>query len=300
MTPYFTPLIIVFVTLSALWALGKLLSLTNTKTQTTRTRQARGTEFAPGLHVVGLSEDSIREMNALIDAKEVEKLSVFLALKKPSLIELDEYIDSLRHQFHQQLKKSVKHATEIEKISAVSQLNLSREPSAFSVAKLNKTELRELLEYDSQRRRMINHEFISRFGEVNFIENFNIYVELVKGVPVTLLVGKDDKYRKHMEVFANTGVALQGRKIPLQDRLSVLKLNQLQEMAKELKLEQIFKDHTEATKNLAEIPGSAILLAMLVNIDDIFMLKPQAIDVETIQREWAMICAYAKLLCLRT
>lgn len=294
---YYLPLIIVCVSLALLWVLGLLLSRASVNANHVRTSKIRGTEVSPGLHAVGLSDESIKEFNDLVSAKDVDKLSAFLALKKPSLIELDDYIDTLRRRFQQILEKPVKLATEIEKIAATSQLELGNPPSHYDFTQLNKTELRELMEYDPKKRRLINHEFISKFGDEDFMENFRVYCELVKDMPVTVLVGKDDNYRKQMEVFVTTGVALQGRKIPLQDRLSVLKFSQLREMAKELKLEQDFKRRADATQTLAEIPGSAILLAMLVNIDDIFMLKPEVIDVDAVKSEWSVISTYARLLC---
>ena len=297
MMPYFTPLIIVFASMALLWVVGRLLSRVETKTETVRASKVRGTEFAPGLHVAGLSDESINEMNALINAKDIGNLSVFLALKKPSLIELDEYIETLRQQFLEILKKPLGQASEIERIAATSQLNLAPPPPHFDFTQLNKTELRELVEYDAKKRRLINHEFISKFGDNNFMENFTVYAELVKDIPVTLLIEEGDKYRKQIDVFVTTGVALRGRKIPLQDRLSVLKFSQLRDMAKELKLEQEFKRRADATQILAEIPGSAILLAMLVNIDDIFMIKPQAVDIDAINSEWSVVSTYAKLLC---
>ena len=291
------PIFIVVFTITVLWLLGKLLSVIASKRDEVKKLITRGTALFHNCHVVGLNELGTAELKSLIEAKDIEHLAIFIALKKPSFIELDNYINGLKEQFLAIIKKPARAASVIEKITAASLIDISGTPEGYDFGRLTKAELRALLEYDNKKRRTINQEFITRFGELQFMENFALYKELASYIPVTVLVDKDDSKRKRLDVLVKTGIALQGRKIPLQDRLGVLKLTQLREMGKELNLKQEFKRRAEATEALADIPGSAILLAMLVNIDDIFMIKPEPINTDVVDQEWTVINSYAKLLC---
>jgi hypothetical protein len=291
------PLFIVVITLLTLWLIGKLLTAIANRPADLKAIAVRGTAITPNCHVVGLNESGVDELKSLIAVKDIEHLAIFIALKKPSFIELDKYIESLREKFLAIIKKPARAASEIEKITAASLIDTSQTPKGYDFSQITRADLRALLEYDSKRRRSINQDFINRFGEFQFMENFNTYKEICSFVPVTILVGENDLRRKRIDVLVKTGLALQGRKIPLQDRLGVLKLNQLREMGKELKLKTEFKRRSDATEALAEVPGSAILLAMLVNIDDIFMIKTEAIDIDAVDLEWTVINSYAKLLC---
>lgn len=291
------PLLIVLVSLTVLWVLGKLFSRANRQSEEVLTTKLRGTNVYPHMHVVGLNEHGIQELKSLIEAKDIENLSIFIALKKPTFVELDNYIDTLRARFMTILNKPLKAATDIEKITATSTIDISNTPKGYDFSQISKSELRTLIEHDQKTRRVINHEFISRFGEARFMETFNVYKQLSSEIPVTLLVAENEPNRRQLDIMVKTGLALQGRKIPLQDRLSVLKYTDLRNMAKELKLDKDFKRRADATAALAEIPGSAILLAMQVNIDDIFMIKPEPIDIEAVDNEWVVINSYAKLIC---
>ena len=280
-----------------LWGFGRYLKASEPKVAVQREIKTRGTKIYPHMHIVGLNDHGIAELKVLIESKDLSHLPIFIALKKPSFIELDAYLDAQRDEFNKILDKPLAKATEIERITAASVIDISKAPDGYDFGLLTKAEHRALLEYDSKKRRFINHEFITRFGETRFMENFNVFRELSVNAPETILVPEDDPKRKHLEGLVKTGVILRGRKIPLRDRLSVLKYTQLRNMAKELKLEKEFKRRGDATKALADVPGSAIQLAMLVNIDDIFMIKPEPVDIEAVENEWTIISSYAKLAC---
>ena len=291
------PLLIVIATYTLLWTLGKLLSRASRHSEEQRTSKVRGTQVFPHMHVVGLNENGVEELKSLIESKDIDSLSTFIALKKPGFVELDNYIDTLRQRFMLILNKPVQAATDIERITAVSTIDTANTPNGYDFSQISKSELRTLIEHDPKSRRVINHEFMNRFGDARFMETFSVYKQLSSEFPVTLLLAEDEQNRRELEVMVKTGIAMQGRKIPLQDRLSVLKYTQLRNMAKELKLDKDFKRRSDATAALAEIPGAAILLAMQVNIDDIFMIKPEPIDIEAVENEWAVISSYAKLIC---
>lgn len=296
----YTPIIIVSITFALLWVIGLYLTQKQKNDAgPSVAEKIRGTMVTPGLSVIGLNENNITELRTLLNTGDEKNLSVFIALKKPTFVELENYINSLRMQFTQLLNKPIQQATEIEKITAANHVELINPPRGYDFESLNKTELRLLLEHDTKKRRNINQEFITKFGDTDFIRNFETYAEISGETPVTLLVARGEKYREQLEIFVQTGIALQGRKIPLQDRLSVLKFSQLREMGQELKLTTEFKRRSEATQALAEIPGAAILLAMQINVDDTFMIKPESVDIKAVQNEWSVISTCAKLLCTK-
>jgi hypothetical protein len=102
--------------------------------------------------------------------------------------------------------------------------------------------------------------------------------------------------REIIEILTRTGIASKGRQIPLATRLTVLKMNQLRQMCKDLNHDTKYVRKNDATAGLAEIPGSAVLLSMQYVVDDLFVLKPIENDTFDIQREWCFLTAYSKLL----
>jgi hypothetical protein len=99
-----------------------------------------------------------------------------------------------------------------------------------------------------------------------------------------------------LEALAKSGIARKGRHIPLEARLTVLKMSQLRQMAKDLNLDKKFSRKQDAAKILADVPGAAVLLSMQYVVDDLFILNPINEDIEQIKSEWAFLRAYAKLL----
>jgi hypothetical protein len=47
---------------------------------------------------------------------------------------------------------------------------------------------------------------------------------------------------------------------------------------------------------LAKTPGSAILLAMIYSIDDLYYLDPKTVDIDAIESELNVWSSYAKLI----
>ncbi len=280
------PLLIVAGTVALLLLIQQLLARAAARRQSaaaaaTPASQTQGQPLVEGLNVSGLDERGRDSLRALMKEGEVEALATFLAFNRPRISELDTYLQRLFEQFH-----AAADAVPIDQFPPL--------PAGLTVEPLSPTERNLLLSTDPRRQRHIDRQFMALFGGHAFLEHFELYCARETGV--TLHVPPFDPVRRHFETLARSGVAAQGRQIPLQQRLSVLKMQELRQMAKDLKLAQKFTRKADATEALSQVPGAAVLLSMQYVIDDLFMLKPLEVDPHAIQQEWAWLSACAHLL----
>ncbi|WP_455202769.1 hypothetical protein [Kaarinaea lacus] len=293
------PLIIVIATIVLLWVLGKYVSrqaqgLTIAPQAATAIPQSK--MFADGLHIEEMSNVLIKELQDIITRQDEKELIYFLARYQPSFIELNQYLSDLRSQYFTLLGKPSSLASEADKINAVNEIQLESPPACIDLDAVNKTELRTLVEKNLSSVNLITTEFMDRFGGKDFMENFQVFTQLSSQQPVTMHARPDHQNRAHLETFVEHGIALQGRKIPLKERLEVLNFNQLKEMATDLKLSEEFNDKSEVAEALAQMPGSAVHLSMIYESDDIFYIEADPTDAKAIDEEWELLNAFAKLL----
>lgn len=292
------PLIIVIVAVVILWAVGKYVSKASEGlvAAAAAADKPQGKLLASGLHIKEMSNVLIKELQDCITRQDEKELIYFLARYRPEFIELDEYLSTLRAQYFSLLGKPSNLASEAEKINAINELPLDGAPQTIEIHSVGKTNLRYLIEKNLKSNTRIDMNFMERFGGLNFMGNFQIYTQLTSQQPVTLHADADHQYRKTLETLVQTGIALQGRKIPLQERLQVLSFSQLKDMAKELKVSEQYPNKAEAAQALAQMPGSAVHLSMIYESDDIFHLKAEPTDAKTIEDEYVFLKAYAQLL----
>ena len=292
------PLIIVIASIGLLWALGNYLSKLSQGLTVVAppSRITHGKLFADGLHIAEMSNVLVKELQDTIIRQDDKDLVYFLARYRPDFIELEEYLAELRSQYFTLLGKPSNFASEAEKITAINGFQLDAAPACIDINALNKAELRSLIEINLKSNQLISNEFMEHFGGKDFMDNFQVYTELVGQESVTLHAKTDHRYRRQLEKFVETGIAQQGRKIPLKERLEVLSFNQLKDMAKDLKLTTEFTTKSDAARALAQMPGSAVHLSMIYESDDIFYIKAESVDAKSIEDEWYMLNAYARLL----
>ncbi|MCG6971154.1 MAG: hypothetical protein LJE85_15405 [Gammaproteobacteria bacterium] len=299
------PLYLVGLSIVFLWGLGKVLAraskrISNVQTLRRRAQILKKTsiEILPGLHVGGLDEKLSDELLALINRKDELKTAIFIAIHRPIFYEIEDFIDKLREQFTFLVGVNADEASEFDKISAANSLQIPQHPQTFRFNKLNRSELRMLYEYDPDTPQAIDKELIEKFGGLLFLENFIMYDHLCLEVPAIFHIPKGNELRRMFDNFTKTGLALHGKTIPLHDRLHVLNLEQLQDLAKEVRLDREFKNKAEATEALAQIPSSSVLLATIYPTDELFLLVEEPRDVKKVERQWTVLSLYARLLCV--
>ncbi|KPJ88094.1 MAG: hypothetical protein AMJ53_17270 [Gammaproteobacteria bacterium SG8_11] len=298
------PLYLVGFSIVTLWLIGKILAraakrISNVQSLRRRAQILKKTsiEIVPGLHVGGLDERLSNELSGLMNKKDELKTAIFLAIHRPIFYEIEDFIDKLREQFTFLVGVNADEASEFDKISAANSLQIPQHPQTFRFNKLNRSELRMLYEYDPDTLPVIDKELIDKFGGLLFLENFIMYDHLCLEKPAIFHIPKDNELRRLFETFTKNGLALQGKDISLRDRLYVLNLEQLQDLAKEVKITREFKNKAEATAALAEIPSSSVLLSTIYPASELFLLVDEPRDVKKIEREWGVLSLYAKLLC---
>ncbi len=232
----------------------------------------RGQKLTKELSVIGLDERGIDSLKTLIGKKNIDAITTFLAFNHPKFVEIDA---CLAQQYQQKEAPPT-------------------QPTNKLLESLTKAECKLLMEFNPKSTRLISRELISRFGG----HEFNIYFSRYAARPqsVTLHIPPFDPDRKILEDLAKSGIARKGRHIPLNVRLTVLKMSQLRQMAKDLNLDKKFTRKQAAAETLATVPGAAVLLSMQYVINDLFMLMPIKEDIVLVKHEWSYLQAYAKML----
>ncbi|MCF6209722.1 MAG: hypothetical protein L3J88_01640 [Gammaproteobacteria bacterium] len=283
--PDTTPLLIVAGTLAILLLIQQWLAQVSKRAEAARviakTEPSQGKPLLKGLSVMGLDERGISSLRTLMKDTDSVALATFLAFNRPTVQELDNYLQHLFEQFR-------------NAPDAVTAASLSAPPAGMQIDALSTTERNLLLNRNPRQPRHIDRALMARFGGHAFLPHFSLYNS--RDSAVTLHVPPFDTHRKLFETLAKSGIASRGRQIPLQQRLSVLKMQELRQMGKDLKLAQKFTRKADATEALSQIPGAAVLLSMHYVIDDLFMLNPLDVDPHAVEQEWAWLMACAKLL----
>lgn len=237
----------------------------------------RGRKLTSELSVTGLDERGIESLKTLIAEKNLDAITTFLAFNRPGFVEIDAYLMQQYRQGKNAPPSSSPHTLPAKLL----------EP-------LTKTEHKLLREFNPKAARLISRDLMSRFGGHEFSIYFSHYATHPQSV--TLHFPPFDPNRKILEDLVKFRIARKGRHIPLSTRLTVLKMSQLRQMAKDLDLDKKFTRKQTATETLATIPGAAVLLSMQYVIDDLFMLMPIREDVVLVKHEWSYLQAYAKIL----
>ena len=303
------PLLIVMCTIVALVGIQRLLlHITNlggiaaispkpeqapVKAAAQPTALPRGRSLLPGLSVVGLDDRGLSSLRALIKKGDITPLTTFLAFNRPNILELDDYLKKNRQIFKATLSAAPKTLSTEQLEALASEFHPEPAPAGMHFDWLTRAERCQALVFEPRARRLINRDLMTRFGGHDFHKHFPRYCALEKAT--TLHVPPFDPDRPTFEALAESGIADKGRQIPLPQRLMVLKMKELRQMAKDLNYDQKFTRKIDATEDLATRPGAAVLLSMQYVIDDLFYLNPIE-DTDKIEEEWAYLSACARLL----
>jgi hypothetical protein len=255
---------------------------------------ARGRPLLNDVSGAGLDERGTESLRNHILEGNQDMVCAFIAFNRPGIDALDQYLADLREQFQQTLGQPLSSAEDEKTASIAKNFEFPTPPKGMRLDELNAEERKLLLCFDPKKQRLITRELMARFGGHAFPIFFKLYRHYAH--EETLHIPPFNEDRKEFETLANSGIAAKGRQIPLEQRLLVLKMGELRQMAKDLNLTQKFSRKADAVQILAKVPGAAVLLSMQYVIDDLFMLKPLDVDPKAIEEEWSFITAYAKLL----
>jgi hypothetical protein len=257
----------------------------------------RGLPLFPGLSAIGLDERGVEQLKSLVSNGDNVALTAFLANHRPGILELDEYLKQLRATFNAALPDSgINNSTENIR-NTLKTFTPPEPPADIHFEMLSESEYEACLLFNPNSQRLVTRELMAQFGGQKFSEYFEFYC--TKNISVAMHVPPVDPDRKTMETLAESGAANKGRHIPLATRLTVLKMQQIRQMCKDLNHDTKYTRKQDATEALAQIPGAAVLLSMSYVVDDLFALNPIKDEIYDIKREWNYLSAYAKLLTSR-
>lgn len=292
------PLLIIVGTIAFLILIQQLLHWLGASQASAITKPARlaprGRLFS-GLTVSGLNPQEIHRLRELIIAGDLPKLTTFLALHKVSVVELDKFLQQAKHKALATRPQGRGKIRQIILKTLIGSSSLSNAPAGIRFDILNNDEHLQVLSHESKNPRIITYDFMQRFGAEDFQRHFSEYNKYKK--PLILNIPGNDPKRPLFEKLVESGIAEKGHNISLAQRLTLLSLKQLQQMAKDLNLKRELNSKTEAVKALTAIPGARVLFSRLYTVDDLFHLVPASENNERALREWGFLNAYAKLLC---
>jgi len=301
-SPY--PLLIIMGTIVVLVAIQR--ALTNVEGAPVRQKEVtapppppkpRGITLFPGLSIIGLDERGTDHLKSLISKGDVSVLAAFLASHRPAIPELDRYLEQLRSAFSAAIPDVANRSSTQNIRITLNTFTPPKPPAGIHFELLGKSEHEEIVTFDPKYQRLVTRDLMAQFGGQKFSKHFEYYCAHNKSV--TMSIPPLDPDRPIVEALAESGIANKGRHIPLGTRLTVLKMNQLRQMSKDLNQTTKFTRKHDATEALSQIPGSAVLLSMSYVVDDLFALNPIKNETYDINREWNYLSAYAKLLISR-
>lgn len=298
-----SPLVLVLITMIILWFMGLVLArassrLSKVQTIHNRIRALKNSsqELFPGLHVGGLDKHQLEDLKKFLRKRDELEMSLYLALYRPVFFEFEDLIGNLRDQFAFLLGTTSEQASEFDKISAASSLQLPDHPEAHRFKILSSQELRLIVEREMSLHGTIDEAFVDRFGGLLFMENFIMYDHLCREQPAIFHIPEGSELKRLFDSFVTSGVASRGRDIGLEQRLHILSLEQLRTIAKEAKLSKVAVTKEDAVNALKDVPSAAVLLATVYPTNELYLLHNIERDVKSVEQEWAVLNIYAKLL----
>lgn len=248
-----------------------------------------------GLTVNGLNAQEINRLQELIIAGNLPELAIFLVFHKASVPELDRFLEQVRHKLLAIRSQGSGGINQTTLKTLLDPSILPKPPAGIRFDVLNDDDHLHVLSFEPKSPRIITRDFMLRFGAHTFQRHFLLYSQYKK--PVLLNIPDDDPKRPMFEKLAESGITEKGSKIGFSQRLTLLSLKQLKQMAKDLNLNLPLSNKAEAIKSLANIPGSRVLFSLQYAVDDLFYLMPTSENSEQVLHEWGFLNAYAKLLC---
>ena len=250
--------------------------------------------LAPGLSIKNLDRNALDKLRSLIENKDVMGLTSYLAFTDCHVIELERYLKQIKEAIY---RETGSHLAPAEQLNIRDYLELDSipdPPANFELQILDEKELRDILQFEPDLARTLTREFMSRFGGIDFHLYYQEYALLEKAM--TLNIPPDHPKRNVLEFLASSGIALEGREIPLEMRLTVLTMAQLKQVAKDLNIQEEFHNQAEAIAILGNHTGAKVSLSMLYPVDNLFMLKAISENEHAIASEWNYFYACAKVL----
>ena len=133
----------------------------------------------------------------------------------------------------------------------------------------------------------ITRELIVAFGGHGFLFNLRMWAARVGNISCEY-VPVEDYYRKRYETLLGTGMAERGDVIPLEDRLQVMRINDLRQFARDLGITEKFRNKAQAAAVVAQHPDAEKDFSRDCSPWDLFKLKPwPGFDGEQFQASWA-------------
>ncbi|NOX43470.1 MAG: hypothetical protein GXP19_07030 [Gammaproteobacteria bacterium] len=297
--PQHGPILEVVAVLIFLWLLGKLLPNTP-EHMSSESVSPIATDFSPellpelpecpqGLNIDRLAASQQQELKKFIEKKDKLRLAIFFAVHQPTILEIKSLFESVRGQ------QPLEHDNIINFIA--DSKHILNDLQSEKLRLLTKNDIYSIQVHNKKNRKLIDKDFIVKFGNLLFMENFIMYNHLCRTNPAIFHIPRDSELRRMFETFVKTGLAIQGLSIPMEIRLHILDLKQLQTIANELKIIKTLNTVHEAALTLANDPLTVVRLASKYASNDLFLLKQENWDTHAVEQEWSAYNAYAKLLC---
>jgi len=229
------------------------------------------------------------EIKALSDRKDELRLALLCAVYQPTIDQLSVLTQQLRQSPNTQNKgKTANHQPPRSKDNF---------PVRLTTESFNQQDLQFIREHEEKTHKLINKDFIEKFGDTLFMENFIMYEHLCRIGSKVFHIPPKNELRKLFEMFAKTGIALRGKAIPIGERLRILNQAELESIADDLTLNRTFNTVDQAISILAKLPQTPVHLGRWYHSENLFLLQQEKWDITAIEKEWSVYNTYAKLLC---
>lgn len=240
----------------------------------------------PTLVIAKLKSQQLSELKRLVTRKDQLQLAIFFASHHCDLEDVAKIQESLHGPTTQFLGY-------LDQLPETSLNNLRQSPAYESLTENQKMAIGKLAE---QQPRLLDQNFIRRFGGIVFMENFIMYQHLCHTDPAVFYIPKGNELRFMFDTFAKTGLAIVGQAIPFADRLRSLSWSELQMLAGKVGISRFIQDKNEAITVLSEKPETESAMAGNHPVTDFYQLLGESWDITQVEMEWRAYEAFAEVL----
>ena len=227
------PYLVLFGALVLLWLFGKLLQkfvVNNTASKIIATKSTQQflkphknnhsvTYLQQGFHIIGLSPDNLEELRVLMNKNDKLELALFFARYQPSIKEINDAIDSIQNELSDMWDQIISAEIKSEKLAGYLR---SKNHKSKNLNCLSENDFRNIIKHEQKENKIIDQDFIARFGDFLFMENFIMYEHLCQSDTAVYHIPRGNELRRMFDMFVSSGIATSGLSIPLKERLKIL------------------------------------------------------------------------------
>lgn len=274
-----------FILISLLGTLARVLQSMQPQAIAFSEHEPRSPAAQP-FNVSALPTSELKNLRRLLEREDSLQLAIFFASYRCSMDDVARIFESLRNPINPFLNL-------VDQLPEDSINSLYMSEPYRQLADKQKTAIEKL---ETAGSKVINKDFIKKFGGIVFMENFIMYQHLSHTDSAYFHIPVGNELRRMFETFAQHGLATTGKDIPVIDRIRGIDWSRLQMLAGKLGMNRFLHDRDDAIEQLSQKPMIQDILDRDFPATDDFLLLKKSWDSAQVENEWQAYNAFAEIL----